>query len=260
MDNNKKYKIIAIIVALLFHIGVILVMVFSFLKSTPIEEVEPKPMMTDITFGGEYVVLGDMPVPNRNSKDVASQTNSKQTPEGDAEENLGEAGEGSQLVSTNEESALKKPKKQSGPTKEELAEQERIKKEKQRKEEESRKIKSSIKNAFGKKSGGEGKSGSPEGNETHGALSGQPGHTLGVGYTLSSWARPSSGFDGEVVIKVRVDATGKVVEAHYLKGSGSAAASKAVRKSCEQASKNSRFSVPKNASGDKMGTIIWRFE
>lgn len=153
MDKNRKYKIIAIIVALVFHIGVILVMVFSFLKSTPIEEVEPKPMMTDITFGGEYVVLGDMPVPNMNSKDVASQTNSKQIPEGDAEENLGEAGEGAQLVSTNEESALKKPKKQSGPTKEELAEQERIKKEQKRKEEESRKIKSSIKNAFGKKSG-----------------------------------------------------------------------------------------------------------
>ena len=150
-------------------------------------------------------------------------------------------------------------KKQHGPTKEELAEQQRIKREREKKAQESKKISSSVKNAFGKTGKSSGQSGSPDGNSKQGALAGQPGHTLG-GYTLAHWGRPSSGYDGEITIRVRVDAQGKVIEAKYLRGTGAAASMQSVRRSCEQASLQSRFSVPKNTTGEKVGTIVWRFE
>ena len=71
-----------------------------------------------------------------------------------------------------------------GPTKEELAERERVKREKERAEKQS-KISDRLKSGFsGKK--GSGKTGSPNGNSTTGAVSGMPD-------TTSRAARPSHG-------------------------------------------------------------------
>lgn len=258
MREESKYKIIAAIIALLIHIGICLLMLWHYLSfETPVEK-EPKQLVTDITFGGEYVLLGNLPNPNNNDESATADAANTET-QGEETANAGAQGEGAALISTNEESALKTQTKKNGPTKEELEEQ-RIKREQEQKENEKKKITNSVKNAFGNSGNSTGKSGSANGNATHGALSGQPGHTLGVGYTLSNWGRPSSRVDGEIIIKVRVNAQGKVVEATYLKGTGAAAANQQVRRSCEQASLQSRFSVPKNTIGEKVGTIIWKFE
>lgn len=256
-NKNRKYDLIAIIAALLLHGGVFLLMLFSYLEYTAPEEKQPLQAKTDITFGGEYVMLGDMPLPNLNDGEAAGAASDNTSLQADDDLNSGEQGEGTSLVSTNEQSDMTSEKKQNGPSEEELEAQARAKKERERQENESRKISSSVKSAFGKSSG---KSGSSNGNADHGALSGQPGHTLGVGYTLSSWGRPASSVDGEVRIRVRVNSDGKVIEATYAGGKGAAAANNQIRRSCEQASLQSRFSVPKNSSGTKVGMIIWRFE
>ena len=209
MDDNKR-KIIAGTVALLLHVAVALLLVLCYLHYPPTDEPLPEPaQQTDITFGGEFVALGNVDVPAADDQPAPSQSVE-------------------------------------------------AKREQERKQNESNRINSDIQNAF--KGSGSGKSGSPNGNASTGALKGQPGHTLGPGYTLASWGKPSSGYDGEIVIKVRVNSLGQVIEATYLRGTGAAAANRQVRRSCEQASLSSRFSVPKNATGDKVGTIIWRFE
>ena len=248
---------VAVVAALLLHAGVCLLMYFSYLEYIAPEKQPPLDAQTDITFGGEYVMLGDIPLPGMNDGEAAGAAADETSLQADDNSDAGEQGEGTSLVTTDGASEMASEKKQNGPSKEELEAEARAKRERERKENESRKISSSVKSAFGK---GSGKSGSPDGNATHGALSGQPGHTLGVGYTLSSWGRPASGVDGEVRIKVRVNADGKVIEATYAGGKGAAAANSQVRRSCEQASLNSRFSVPKNSSGTKVGMIIWRFE
>ena len=259
MSKEKTYRIVAAAIALLLHVGVCLLLLYSYIdyKQQTVEEL-PK-QTTDITFGGEYVALGDLPIPDVDGEPASSATAEEQSTDADDMSDAGAQGEGTSLVSTNAESDMKTTKKKNGPTKEEKEKQAKAKREKERQEKESRKISSNIKNAFGK-SAGKGKSGSPNGNSQHGASAAQPGHTLGPGYTLSSWGRPSSGYDGEIYIKVKVNAQGRVTEASYVKGSGAAAANASVRRSCVQASLKSRFSVPKNATGDKVGTIIWKFE
>ena len=134
----------------------------------------------------------------------------------------------------------------------------RIKAEKEAK----RKTNSKVQNAFGKTSSksGSGKVGSTNGNSTTGARTGAPGVSGLNGYTIASWGRPSSPVDGKVVIKVRVNARGKVIAANYSSGSGTAAANMAVRRSCEQASLQSSFSVPVGTTDEAVGYITWRFE
>lgn len=255
--KDRKYNLTAIAAALLLHGGICLLMLFSYIDYTAPEEKEFLQPVTDITFGGEYVMLGDMPLPNLDDGEASGASADETSLQADEDINSGEQGEGTSLVSTNESSEMPSEKKQNGPSKKELEAQARAKKERERQQHESNRISSSVKDAFGKAGG---KSGSRNGNADHGALSGQPGHTLGVGYTLSSWGRPASSVDGEVRIRVRVNAEGKVIEATYADGKGAAAANSQIRRSCEQASLKSRFSVPKNSSGEKVGLIIWRFE
>lgn len=253
-------KIIAAAIAILIHIGVALILMWNTLIYPGEEYLIPEPAQTNITFGGEFVAMGDMETPDLNDQpNSQNSADSESTPSGQDNENAGEPGDGSTLVSTDNESEMTSEKKANGPSKEELAEKERAKKEQERQKNESKKINKNIKNAFSK-SNQKGKSGSESGNSETGLAKGQPGHTLGIGYTLASWGRPSSGFDGTIEIQVKVNSAGNVTYAKYLRGTGAAAANQRVRRSCEQASLNSKFSVPKNATGEKMGTIIWRFE
>ena len=117
-----------------------------------------------------------------------------------------------------------------------------------------------VKDAFGKNSGtGSGKQGSPDGNADQGERRGQPGISGLVGYTAEYWGRPHSKWTGKVNVQVRVNPRGKVIEAHAVSGSGEAWAHLEVRRSCEQAARESAFSVPKNRTSEGIGTITWRF-
>ena len=262
-DKNNKTAFIA---TGIIHLVVLLILVFSYIhyNFVPLPDNNDK---NDITFfGGEYVILGDVPnsaVDAHESAPEPVKTAEKPVANDLDTKNSGSAGEeAAPKISTEKESPMKVEKKKvpekSGPTKEELEEQERIKAEKEAK----RKTNSKVQNAFGKTSSksGSGKVGSTNGNSTTGARTGAPGVSGLNGYTIASWGRPSSPVDGKVVIKVRVNARGKVIAANYSSGSGTAAANMAVRRSCEQASLQSSFSVPVGTTDEAVGYITWRFE
>ena len=263
IDKNNK---IAIIATAAIHVAVLLILVLSYLHY----HYEPMPENSkndDITFlGGQYVMLGDA-LKSFNSTSSAprhEQKADKPTAKDNELKNSGMAGEEAKpSVSTEKESPMKVEKKTSkpektGPTKEEIEERERIKAEKEAK----RKTNSKVQNAFGK-SGGKSTSsnaGSPNGNSNTGARTGAPGVSGLAGYTLDSWGRPSSPVYGKVVIRVRVNARGKVIAASYSSGSGTAASNMAVRRSCEQAARQSAVSVPVGTTDEAVGYITWRFE
>lgn len=259
MKRFDKNRAIAMVLAILLHGCVVVVLVYSFLHYSWPPKDQPIPKESEILFGGEYVMLGNVqhPASQEMDKVAPEQTQSEATNESDDMKNSGEAGENAQLVSTEHESPMKVKKtenpKKTGPTKAEIAEQERVKREK----EESNKINKRV--AFKSSGSGEGKEGSPDGNSDIGARSGMPGYSL-KGRTLEKWGRPTSNVDGKIVIEVWVDSRGRVVSAKYKSGTGSAATSATVRRSCEQASKSSRFSVSTETTTEQVGTITWRFE
>ena len=87
------------------------------------EDLIPEPAQTDITFGGEFVAMGDMETPDLNDQpNSQNSADSESTPSGQDNENAGEPGDGSTLVSTDNESEMTSEKKANGPSKEELAE------------------------------------------------------------------------------------------------------------------------------------------
>ncbi len=119
-----------------------------------------------------------------------------------------------------------------------------------------------MKNAFGNAGGnGGGQQGSTGGNSNQGVLTGKPGITGLVGYTLDYWAKPvpNSKWSGRVNVKVTVNPRGQVVKATATGASGDLASHPEVRRACEQAALKSRFSVPKNTMTEAFGTItyIW---
>ena len=119
-----------------------------------------------------------------------------------------------------------------------------------------------VKNAFGNAGGnGGGQQGSTGGNSNQGVLTGKPGITGLVGYTLDYWAKPvpNSKWSGRVNVKVTVNPRGQVVKATATGASGDLASHPEVRRACEQAALKSSFSVPKNTMTEGIGavTYIW---
>ena len=264
MVVNDKDKIKGIVATIVFHAVIIIVLLVACLNYTyPPKDSELQELKKEeILFGGDYVLMGDFIMPDNSMTSGEQQVinqNDVPTIEGSDADNAGEQGEvASQLVTTDDESLMKENPvaEKSGPTKEELAaEAERVKREQEAAERISKRV------SFGKTTGtGTGSSGSPTGSATARAASGAPGVSGLEGYTLASWGRPNSPVQGVVRIQVRVNSRGKVISANYVGGSGSAASNMSVRRSCEQASMNSAFSVPKNTTTEGVGVITWRFE
>ena len=105
--EDKRYKLLAAAIALIVHIGVGVLMYMSYLSYINPEEVEPQPAKTDITFGGEYVMLGDIPLPDRTGDAAPDVNTGDEVPSGDDVADEGVAGDGAALVSTKAESAMK---------------------------------------------------------------------------------------------------------------------------------------------------------
>lgn len=220
---------------------------------------------SEIVFGGEYVRLGDMPLPSEKLEQTPAMA-SEQDAMVDGPD-LADAGEAEAVapeptVSTEESPMKVKEKPQpekTGPTKEELAEQARIKKQKEEAERQAA-IRSRMKSGFTSKGSTNGTSGSPNGNADQGALKGAPGHNL-VGRTVESWGKPKSTLSGSVMVKVRVNRQGYVVGTpEVVGGTPPAASNAAVRQSCIAASRASRFSVSNDAASEQVGVITWKFE
>ncbi len=268
MSESQRDQLIATALTALIVILLVLALVMLHYRVdiAAMEERKWPPVdSSEIVFGGEYVMLGDMPFP-------VEQIDNSAVPDAQADASIdgtdltdgGDAvAEAPSLVASGAESDMKVTEKpnpeKAGPTKEELAEQQRIKR---RKEEEARQaqIKDRMKSGFSNSKSGSGKPGSANGNSTAGALSGLAGHDL-KGRTAEAWGRPASTLSGTIRIKVRVNRKGQVVGTpEYIGGTGPAAASAGVRRSCISASRQSRFSVDLEAPAEQTGVITWKFE
>lgn len=261
MNNPDKNKYWALGGTVILHIAVLLVLVLTYLHYTDIPQPDDIAQQDITFFGGEYVMLGNAMMTDMNDAASTTASDTEQANSGDYLDDAGVKGESATpALSTDIESPMKvtKESEQAGPTKEELAEQERIR----RREEAERRTNQVVQGAFSNSKGkGGGNDGQPDGNSTTGARSGSPGVSgLSAGYTLEHWGNPSSPVEGTVVIKVRVNSRGKVIDANYASGSGTAASNMSVRRSCEQASLQSQFKVPVNTIGEAVGYITWRFQ
>lgn len=269
MNQSQRDQLIALAGTSIIVIILVLALVMLHCRVDISEQPDrkwPPVDSSEIVFGGEYVMLGDMPLPVEESDNTPLPDNSATEAAVDGTDlaDTGEAvAEAPSLVASQRESQMQvteKPKpEKTGPTKEELAERERIKRQKEEAEKQA-KIKDRMKSGFSNAAKGSGQAGSPNGNSTTGALSGMAGHDL-RGRTAESWGRPSSTLSGTVRIKVRVNRKGQVTGTpEYIGGTGPAAASMAVRKSCVNASCESHFSVDYEAPAEQTGVITWKFE
>lgn len=268
MDSQKKSRIIAFISAITIHVLILLITFFVAIEHTSAEMDDaewPPRDSSEILFGGEYVMLGDMAQPeDESNQELPAPSNEEvETVEADDLSNSGPQGQSSQVVTSTQESLMKvepNPQPTPGPTTEELeaAEKARIEKEKQEQ------IKNQMANAFASKSkntdaNGKGKAGQADGNSETGATSGVPGTNVG-GRTLAHWVKTTSTKAGSIVVAVSVDPEGKVVSAKVKTGSGAAYADPSIRSRCEQASLKCKFSVAKDETRNQTGTITWTFK
>lgn len=271
MNQRDKDRLIAILgTAMTLALLLIWIVLSEFrVNLSDIEERTWPPVdSSEIVFGGEFVKLGDLPVP-------VEKHDAKSLPQESAEEpaydgtDLVDAGAKAETapapVASERQSPMKVEKKpevpeKKGPTKEELAEQERIRRQKEQ-EAKSKQISSGIKNSFkNNNKSATGISGSTNGNSDNGVLAGTPGFSL-KGRTPESWGATRSTLAGSITIRVTVNRQGHVIGTPtYVGGSGPAAASAQVRASCIQAARSSRFSVDLDAPAEQVGTITWTFK
>ena len=259
MDSNRRDKIIAACIAVLFHLVLLITFSCSYLSWPPEDADDPRLLQdsTEILLVSDYINLGDM-ITNAKPAD-APRENAAGEVTADAMDNTnsGEAGEPAPILTSEQESPAKtaakpQPEKQ-GPTKEELAEQER-----QRREQAARnKIASQMK--FGGNGGGDGVSGTDEGTAVSGLPQGTAGHDL-AGRTILKWGSNSSRKSGQIRIGVTVNARGDVVEAHYSGGSGPAYGDSDIRRRTIAATKATKFSPLPEGSRDQKDIITWNFK
>lgn len=265
--SDRSSKAWAIGGTLVFHLLLLLCLLFSFLKYPPegVAVWPPEPEkeivfneVEDLYASGEFVRVGDtfdevvndapapssvdQPEPTQNAPDLRD---------------AGHKADPSKVVSSKKPSPMKVDNKPKGPTKEEL-EAEKARQEAQRRQEAKKTADDATRKAFGGK--GKGQSGQADGNSATGAVSGTPGNGV-KGRTLEHWDKVSSTKIGEIAIRVKVDSQGKVVSATYdpSRSNGAVAGDTKMRERCCQKSLECRFSV-KEGAPTASGTIVWHFK
>lgn len=266
---RKSDRIYAVAGALLFHLLVLLVFVFTFLTYPPegVDEWPPQPPhdivldeVEELYASGEFVRTGDNLDPLTTPDEPAPSDVTDPVPTQDAAdiENAGEAATPSKTVTSERESPAKIEKKKTGPTEEEIR-AEKARQEAKRQQQAKKNAENATKKAFG---GAKGKStpGAAEGNAATGATTGTPGNGL-KGRTMESWTSVGSTKLGVIVIRVKVNAGGQVISATYdaAASSGPVAADATMRRNCIDRSRQCRFSVLEG-SPNQSGTISWVFK
>jgi TonB family protein len=292
-EDRRKNSLWALLLTLLITVGTLALLMRFTLRY---EQVPNPPDMTklaqdSILFGGEFVMLGNTldnvqnDIMDQESAEPSASPEEGDNPDIEADD-MEDAGEVAHktppLVTQNTESPYKvkeKPKepepKKSGPSRENDKQATKPKAQNKNSEAQESKSKKSeqtvtasnatnnrVKNAFGNSNGkGGGKQGSEGGNSTEGVLTGKPGISGLVGYTLDYWAKPvpNSKWSGRVVVRVTVNPRGQVTKANAVSATGDLASHPEVRRACEQAALKSSFSVPKNTMTEAYGTVtyIW---
>lgn len=267
MNTSRRNHLIAMLATLLFHAAVVAVLLVMCLRYSPMQEASrtwPPVDSSEVLFGGEFVITGDSPDIAQNSSETPAEAASEQTPPPPVAEsrvNTGKpADKPSPVVTSSRPSPAKvikeeAPAEPTGPSKAEIEAAERAKREQEARQRIAGKVQ------FGKSGtggGGDGKTGSPDGNSDTGVSSGTPGFNL-KGRSLASWHTPARGPLGTITIRVTVNRQGQVTEASYLSGTGAAATSTASRQSCIAAARASRFSVDTDAPASQIGSITYHF-
>lgn len=243
---------IAAAVTLLVTVAVVVLLCVCALTFPPKdwEERHPPEEESELLFGGEYVMLGDLPLPSQ-QRTTARQPDAE--PDGPDMANAGEAGDPEPILTSDDADApavavqpevTEKP----GPTAEELAQEEARRRVGQRMN-------------FGKsQSSAAGKQGSKNGNSDTGAVAGQPGFNL-RGRRLLNHVTPSDrNATGTVVVAISVDRSGRVTSAKATGGTPTASSKASVRRACEQASLQLQFSASDEAPAIQDGTVTWLFD
>lgn len=263
MNNSQSTPAVrawAIAGTVLFHgavLALLLLLVLSvnrsrdaMLEEMAAQALDQKEDDEEVLLPGEYVTVGDdfyepatTPVETAPPSDKAP---------------LSAAAE--EIITSTAESPVKVPPKRDKATSDTERARAREKQAEERREQQAKTIDSRVR--FGNKGEGDGsgyKPGSVDGTvSSGGTLSGQPGANM-RGRTLASWHSPTATSSGTIVIAVRVDRKGKVVDAAYSHGTGTVASSREARASCIAAARRSSFSVDDSAPAEQTGTITYRF-
>lgn len=274
-SSENKNRLAAILLTLLVSGGVVALLLTAMLSVNQANATPTELAQDSIIFGGDYVLLGDMPEPidseEMAQEEPVEQPEKEVTPEpkvdgADLRDHGNKADNNKPLVSSKTESPMKvkeEPKKEDKKKPTGTAKPDKDQKQEQNQRataSNNNKANNTVRNAFANNGNGKGSQGSPNGNSTTGgSMSGQPGLSGLVGYTAERWGRPHSPFTGSVKVKVRVNARGQVVDAVVVGGTGEAYRSQAVKNDCVKESKKSAFSVPKNRTTEGIGYITWKF-
>ena len=163
--EEKKYKILGIILAAVTYAVIIVAMILTRISASSEQnsQINASENKTQIAFDGEeYVEFGDIPEPNLDDGEpAANDADNEPASDGSDQTNEGNPGDGEALVSSRHDSPMEtQKKKKTGPTAAELkkqqAEQARIKKEKEQQEKEKNKINNRASNAFNRTGGNSG--------------------------------------------------------------------------------------------------------
>lgn len=261
--SDNRSRVIAALATLLFVIGLAVIVFYMKLTYIPASQQTWPPVdSSELLFEGEYVMQGDIAEPAHEAEAAAEEAAVEEpaTSGTDLRDEGTPAPAPSPVMTSERESPMKvtPPKEEpvKGPSKAEIEAQKA--KEKVRNETQQ-KIAGRMKFGSNTSAGsGAGKSGSPDGNASTGALSGAPGFSL-AGRSLAHWVKPvKTAPNGSVTLRVVVDQQGNVIQASVASSSG-AAANETVRQACVAAAKKCRFSVDLNASVRQSGTITYRF-
>lgn len=259
-QSERKRRGVAVLVSVLFHAGLLILLLALYLRAEPLQpRVWPPEDTSELLLDGEYVRIGDIAA----AQDAGASASSEQQQESTDPVDAGTPAPDSPApVTAEQESPMKqKPEpvpEKTGPTREEREAADRARREAEAK----KKINDRMKFGSGSQSSQSGtapNSGSVNGNSSQGASSGKPGHSL-AGRSLADWSKPVGHATGTITVSVRVNRQGQVVSAAYRSGTGDVASDRNARSSCEQAALASRFSVNEEAPAEQTGTITYRFE
>lgn len=257
MNRRDHRHITASAATLLIHGAILAAMLCVFLRYDASEEAErvwPPADSSEILFGGEYVMTGDIAQPDASDSPAAAETATTEASTANpdvAQEPAPEPVVTSQQPSPAQGISTPKPPQQSKAEKER---EERRKAEAQRREREAAAINSRV--SFGS---GTGQSGQPDGNSTTGAVSGVTATGLGNRQALAL-PSPPKGPMGKITITIKVDRQGNVTSASYLSGSGAAAASSQARSQCLAAARKARFTAAPDAPASQTGTLTYIYK
>ena len=257
MNRRDNRHIAATLVTLIFHGAIAVAMISIFLRYDASEQAErawPPVDSSEILFGGEYVMTGDIAQTTPDDAPSAAETAPDES--SSAEPDVAQEPAPEQHVTTTHDSPAKAVDSPKAPqqSKAEKEKEERRKAEEQRREREAAAINSRV--SFGS---GAGKSGQPDGNNATGAVSGVTADGLGNRQALSL-PSPPKGPMGKITVTVKVDRHGNVTSATYLSGSGAAAANAKARNQCIAAARKARFSASSDAPPTQTGTLTYIYK